>query len=229
MGIIADMLAIAVGILIGSLTRGRVKIKIDSYFAIAVMIISLLGFIENSFTVDAGRILGSDMMIVVFSLIIGSVIGDLLRLDERISNVGKGKSAMTNGVLDSIFLFGIGGLQISGPVLMAVTGDNSQLYLKAMIDFPLAMLTGASYGRRAAISALPVALIQVAVALVAHLLGDFISEGMLMSLCAIGFIILFFTGYNMMSSRDNRIKNTNMLPGVLIVILFHVIRGGFVK
>jgi uncharacterized membrane protein YqgA involved in biofilm formation len=226
MGIIADAIAISLGILIGSFTRGRVKFKIDKYFAIAVMIISLLGFIENSFTVSEERILGSDMMIVVFSLIIGSALGDLLRLEDRIGDYGKGEASSKNGVLDALFLFGIGGLQISGPILLAATGDSSQLYLKSMIDFPLAILTGATYGRRAAIAALPVALIQVAVAVVAFILGDFISGGMLMSLCAIGFIILFFTGFNMISPAEGKIKNTNMLPAVIFVIIFHLFKGG---
>jgi uncharacterized membrane protein YqgA involved in biofilm formation len=226
MGIIADAIAISLGILIGSFTRGRVKFKIDKYFAIAVMIISLLGFIENSFTVSEERILGSDMMIVVFSLIIGSALGDLLRLEDRIGDYGKGETSSKNGVLDALFLFGIGGLQISGPILLAATGDSSQLYLKSMIDFPLAILTGATYGRRAALASVPVALIQVAVAVMAFILGDFISSGMLMSLCAIGFIILFFTGFNMISPAEGKIKNTNMLPAVIFVIIFHLFKGG---
>ena len=225
MGIIADAIAISVGILVGSLSRGRVKFKLDGYFAIAVMIISLFGFIENSFTVSGERLLGADMMIVVFALVIGSIVGDHLRLEERVSNFGKGESSSRNGVLDAVFLFGIGGLQISGPILMAVSGESTQLYFKALIDFPLAILTGAAYGRRAAIAAIPVALIQMAVAFIAYLFGDFINEGTLMSLSAIGFIILFFTGFNMICPRENKIKNTNMIPAVLFVIIFQIFKG----
>ena len=225
MGIIADALAISGGILIGSASCGRIRIKLDSYFAIAVMIISLLGFIENSFTVSDERILGADMMIVVLSLIIGSAIGDLLRIEERVSNIGKGDNFVKNGIIDATFLFGIGGLQISGPILMAVAGDSSQLYMKAMIDFPLAILTGATYGKKAALAAIPVALVQAAALGLAYAFDSAISIGMLMSLSAIGFVILFFTGFNMICPEQRRIKNTNMLPGVIIVIILHILKG----
>ena len=225
MGILVDALAISGGILLGSCYKNKLKFKINQYFAIAVMIISLLGLIENVFVVSEHRILGSDMIVVVLSMIIGSALGDFLRLEDRLNHFGKGASASKNGFLDAVFLFGIGGLQIGGPILMAVSGDNSQLYLKAMVDFPLALLTGAAYGKMAMLSCIPVAMIQGAVALAAYFCGPFISEAMLMSLCSIGFIILFFTGFNMISSESHKIKNTNMLPAVLFVILFYVMKG----
>ena len=225
MGILADALAIAIGVLIGSCCKNKIKFKINQYFAIAIMTISLLGLIENMFTVSDGRLLGGDVMIVVFALIVGSVIGDLLRLEELANNFGKGENSRKNGVWDAIFLFGIGGLQIGGPILMAVEGDNSQLYLKAMVDFPFALLIGASYGKAPILSCIPVAAVQGIVAAIAYFAGGFISKTMLMSLCAVGFIILFFTGFNMLSGAEHKIKNTNMVPGVIFVILFHGLKG----
>ena len=225
MGILADALAISLGIFIGNVFKSKLKFKINQYFAIAVMIISLLGFLENILVVSESRILGANMIIVVFSLILGAALGDFLRLEERINDFGKGENSAKNGFFDAAFLFGIGGLQISGPILMAVNGDSSQLYLKALVDFPLALLVGASYGKFAMLSAIPVAALQGLVALLAYFSGDFISEEMLMSLCSMGFIILFFTGFNMISPAEKKIKNTNMLPGVIFVIIFHLVKG----
>ncbi len=228
MGILADAVSIAAGVLIGSACRRTLKFKINQYFAIGIMIISLLGLVENVFTVSEGRLSGGDMVVVVFSLIAGSVVGDLLHLEERANEFGKGENANRNGFWDAVFLFGIGGLQIGGPILMAVSGDHSQLYLKALVDFPFALLTGAAYGKIAALSCVPVAAIQAVVALIAYFCGAFISETMLMSLCAVGFIILFFTGFNMISGGENKVKTTNMVPGVLFVIVFHIMKGWLV-
>ena len=225
MGILADALSISIGVLIGSCFRKKLKFKINQYFAIAVMIISLLGLIENVFTVSHDRILGSDIVVVVVSLIAGSMLGDWLRLEERMHNCEKGEKPGKNGFWESVFLFGIGGLQIAGPILMAVNGDNTQLYLKAIVDFPFALLMGAAYGKAPMLSCIPVAAIQGLVAVAAYFCGNFISQPMLMSLCAMGFIILFFTGFNMISNTQNKIKNTNMVPGVLFVIAFYVMKG----
>lgn len=225
LGVIIDALAISIGIFIGSFCKNKLKFKINQYFAIAVMIISLLGLIENVFMVSQERILGGDTIIVVFSLMIGAFIGDFIRIDDRIEKFLKGNNSKGNGFWDAVFLFGIGGLQIGGPILMAVNGDNSQLYLKAMVDFPLALLIGASYGRLPMLASIPVAGFQGIIALLAYLFGDVISQSMIMSLCAVGFIILFFTGFNMLSGVENKIKNTNMVPAMLIVIVFNIIKG----
>ena len=225
MGILVNALSISISILIGSLCKNKLKFKINIYLAIAVIIISLLGFLENIFTIDGARLLSSNMLIVIFSLVLGSCLGDFLKIEDKIDSFVKLKGNSENGLLDAVFLFGIGGLQISGPVLMAVNGDNSQLFLKAMVDFPLGLLIGANYGKIASLSSIPVAFIQVVIATVSYFLGAFITQAMLMSLCSIGFIILFFTGYNMLSSTENKIKNTNMVPSVLLVIIFHAIKG----
>ncbi len=225
MGILADALSISIGILIGSFFRKKLKFRINQYFAIAVMMISLLGLIENVFTVSEDRLLGSDIVVVVVSLIAGSLLGDLLRLEERMHNFERGDSSAKKGFWEAVFLFGIGGLQISGPILMAVNGDNTQLYLKAIVDFPFALLIGAAYGRMAMLSFVPVAVIQGLVAAASYFFGNFISQSLLMSLCAMGFIILFFTGFNMIDTMENKIKNTNMVPGVLFVIAFYGLKG----
>lgn len=225
MGILVNALSISISILIGSLCKNKLKFKINIYLAIAVIIISLLGFFENIFMIDGARLLSSNMLIVIFSLVIGSCLGDFLKIEDKINDFVKLKGNSENGFLDAVFLFGIGGLQISGPILMAINGDNSQLYLKAMVDFPLGLLIGANYGVIASLSSIPVAIIQIIIAVIAYFAGAFITQSLLMSLCSMGFIILFFTGYNMLTSSENKIKNTNMVPSVLLVIILHAIKG----
>lgn len=224
MGILVDALAISAGILIGSCCKKILKFKSNPYFAMSVMIISLIGLIENVFTVSNDRVFSGGTILIVLSLIVGTIVGDLLHLDETMNKLGKRGTASQNGFLDAVFIFGIGGLQIGGPILMAVNGDNSQLYLKAILDFPLALLIGAAYGKIPMLSCIPVAAIQGLIALAAYFLGNFISQSMIMSLCAVGFIILFFTGFNMISGVQYKIKNTNMVPSMIFVIIFHVLK-----
>ena len=224
MGILVNALSISISILIGSLCKNKIKFKINIYLAIAVIIISLLGFLENIFMISDNRLLSTNMLIVIFSLVIGSCLGDYIKIEDRIDNFIKQKASKDNGFLEAVFLFGIGGLQISGPILMAVSGNNSQLYLKAMVDFPLGLIIGANYGKLASLSSIPVAILQCFIAIIAYFWGSFISQALIMSLCSMGFIILFFTGYNMLTTSENKIKNTNMVPSVFLVIIFHVIK-----
>lgn len=226
MGIIIDGLSISLGCLFGGLLSKRIKFKSGSALAIGVMIISLVGFLENLLSIsEDGNIVGEHTVTVVIALVLGCVIGDKLRIEERISSLSGGKAPALNGFVDATLFFGIGGLQISGPILLALTNDSFQLILKAVIDLPFALMMGAAYGKRTAFSAIPVALIQAAIALLAGSAGDFVSDDLLRQLCSIGYVILFFTGYNMISGARNKVENINMLPSIMLIIIYNIGRN----
>ena len=67
MGILVNALSISISILIGSLCKNKLKFKINIYLAIAVIIISLLGFFENILMIDEASLLSSNMFIGIFA------------------------------------------------------------------------------------------------------------------------------------------------------------------
>ena len=225
MGILADFLAIALGGLFGGLFRSKLSIKGNVIFGIGVMLISAVGIIENIFNVTDKRLESSDLLLIVGALILGFLLGEALHIENRISRVAKSDSTRMSAFLDATIFFGIGGLQICGPILLAVEGDSSQLYLKAMIDLPFALMYGAMYGKWVVLSALPVAAVQALIAVAAYFAGPFVSDAMLAQLCAVGYIILFFSGFNLLCERERRIHNINMLPAVLVIILYNLAVG----
>ena len=102
-----------------------------------------------------------------------------------------------------------------------MSGDNSQLILKGMIDFPFAIMFGISYGKKTAFSAIPVASIQVLIAALTMFFGQFLDASIIKQLCAIGYIILFFSGFNLINKT--KISNVNMILGIFIVLLYNII------
>ena len=84
-------------------------------------------------------------------------------------------------------------------------------------------MLGATYGKKVSLSAIVVVLVQIAVAVPAYWCGNFLSENLLCQLCSMGYLILFFSGFNMICSPEKKIKNINMLPGICLIILCHVI------
>lgn len=65
--------------------------------------------------------------------------------------------------------------------------------------------------------------VQVLIALIAYFSSNFFSNEMTAQLCAMGYIILFFSGFNLITNGKYRINNINMLPGIFLVVLFNVI------
>ena len=216
MGIILNAASIAGGTLLGNICFKRISGNSFSVFGISIMIISLVGFIENIFNVSEMKLESEMLLAVVFSLIVGSVIGEGVRIEDRLSNLSD------NAFLDATLFFGIGGLQICGPVLLAVEGDNSQLFVKSMVDFPFALMFGATYGKITSLSALPVAAIQMITAVAAYFASSFFDASVIGQLCAVGYIILFFSGFNLLCEKSHKISNVNMLPGILMIILVNI-------
>ena len=216
MGILANAGSIVLGTLLGSAFSKKFSSGSLSVFGISIMIISLVGFIENIFNATAIKLESGMLLAVVFSLITGTMAGEFLQIEDRLSRFSN------NAFVDASLFFGIGGLQICGPVLLAVEGDNSQLFLKSMVDFPFALMFGATYGKITSLSAIPVAVVQLIIALASYFAASFFDASVIGQLCAIGYIILFFSGFNLMCEKTFKINNTNMLPGILVVILINI-------
>ena len=184
------------------------------------MILSAVGFFENIFAIGEFSLTSQRLIPVVLSLIIGNTVGEAMKLEDRLSSLSGNKTAAMGAFVDATLFFGVGGLQVSGPIVLALTGDSGQLYLKSLIDFPFALMFGASYGAVAAASALPVAAVQILTLLAAGAVGALFTDAAVSQLCAMGYIILFFSGYNLLCESNRKVKNVNMLPGIFIIILF---------
>ena len=228
MGIVTNALVIGIFGLLGSVLKKTISNDIFRILGICIVIVSIVGFFENLYTIQNGKLISDNLPLLLIVLIIGNVLGEKLHINQHLSNLVKSDNAAQNAVTDSFLYFGIGGLQICGPITMVMQGDNSQLFLKSMIDIPFAIMFGATYGPWVALAAIPVALVQIAIALITWCMGNFFTEQVVKELCSLGFIILFFCGYNLFSQGKNKIDNLNMLPSILIILLYHGIRMLFI-
>lgn len=223
MGIFTNALAIILGGLFGDKLQKRSNSKNYHILGIGIMIVSLVGFLENVYNVQGKNIVSENLVIVLFLYLIGNKIGEVLQLENKLSNLSKTEDRSFNAFIDAALFFGVGGLQISGPLLLALNNDNNQLFIKTFIDMPFAIAFGAAYGKAVSLSAIPVAMIQILTASIAYFFSGFFSNEMVAQLCAIGYIILFFSGFNFMTDSKHRISNINMLPSVFLVILFNIL------
>ena len=223
MGIMINALSIASGSIFGSIFKDRIKLKNFTVLGISIMIISLVGFFENIFDINAMMLKSNDLLVVVFSLIIGTIIGDAIQLETRISNISRMSDKGFSSLIDATIFFAVGGLQICGPILLATVGDNSQLILKSIIDFPFALMFGITYGKKVALSSLPVAIGQVIIFLLTFVSKAFFDAIAIKQLCAMGYIVLFFSGFNLICESKYKINNVNMIIGIFIILLYNVL------
>ncbi|MBE6560652.1 MAG: DUF554 domain-containing protein [Ruminococcaceae bacterium] len=229
MGFIVDACSISLGGILGGIFKNKVHIGNFSALSIGIMLISIVGILENILSISDGKIVGEHTVVVSIALIVGYFIGDALKMEDRICGLSRGQNAAANGLIDSILFFGIGGLQISGPILYALEGDSFQLILKGVIDFPFALILGAAYGKKVSLSAAAVFFVQLIIAALAFCFERFLSANLLCQICSLGYLILFFSGFNMICSPQNKIKNMNFIPGIFLIIIYNVIAEGIIQ
>ena len=132
-------------------------------------------------------------------------------------------SGKAHAFITGTLFFGIGGLQITGPLLLATKADNTQLLLKSAIDLPFAITLGAACGFHLAFSAPPVMLIQLAIFGISFAAAPILTADFISQISALGYVILFFVGSDIFSTTKH-IQTVNMLPSIPLIIMYNIIK-----
>lgn len=171
----------------------------------------------------------SSMHVVVLGTIVGSFIGELLRVERRLEtgltrllSWSKRQPSAPDTTfmvqyLTLISLFCFGSMGIFGAVNEGITGKPDILLTKAGLDLFTAMIFGASMGMRVSLIAVPQFLIQASLCLSAGLFMPYVSQAMLNDFSSCGGIIFFATGLRMCGIKHFPVLN--MLPSLIIVVL----------
>lgn len=167
-------------------------------------------------------------VLFIVSLALGSLIGTMLDLDRRFQKlVGKySKSNLGQGLSTGILLYCIGTLSILGPVMSALYGDHTYLFTNAALDFVTSAVLASTYGIGMAIAAPVLFCWQGLIYFAAqYLSGTFFTEEMVAELCLVGGFLIASSGLGILKVKD--CKTLNMLPALLIPIVFFIVKNIF--
>ncbi len=165
-------------------------------------------------------------LIVIFSLITGTIIGELIDIEHRtnlFSDKIKSKfrsedSKFSEGMLTAFLLFCMGSMTILGAFEEGVKNDSSLLITKAVMDGFAAVALAASFGIGVAFSVIPLLIFQGGLSLLAYYFGNFLDDGIINELTATGGILLIGLGFNILEIKH--IKIFNILPALFFAVLF---------
>lgn len=166
-----------------------------------------------------------DPLVLIFSILIGGILGELFRLDERIelvSNILKKKigsqdEKFTQGAVTAFLIFCIGSMTIVGALTEGLSGDRSLLLTKAVLDGFTAIALASTYGLGVLLSVIPMLLFQGGLTLFASQFGGLFSQTLLLQLTATGGILILGISLNLLELT--KIKVVNLLPALLIAVL----------
>ena len=234
LGTIINVAAIIIGglggLLFGKLLKERFQDTLIKALGVCTMFIGISGTLEKMLTIADGGLSSNGTMMVIVSMAVGAVLGELVDLDGKLEKFGCWLKIKTGNARDNSFVHGfvttsltvcIGTMAIVGAINDGIFGDYSILVAKSALDLVLVMIMTASMGKGCIFSAIPVGLLQGSVTILAKLVEPLMTEGALYNLSMVGSMLIFCVGVNLIWER--KIKVANMLPALVIAVVWALV------
>lgn len=226
----------ALGVFIGAKISERLRNLVTDVLG-CVTIISAADALSTYWDVELQESMpkGWVILVVIFSLLIGALIGSALAIEDRLESIGNklksrfsknGSSNFVEGFVSASLIFAIGPLAILGSISDGMGTGIDQLVLKSTLDGFAALAFAASLGWGVALSALPVGIYQFAWTAVGLFLGAILTNYQVAAMTAVGGILLI--GISLRLLRIKQIAVGNLLPALAMAPLLALAAHQFV-
>jgi len=216
-----NMLAVAVGSILGLLLQSVFNEDIQGIVFQAVGLGTILIGLKMAL-----RLPGGYMLIFIFALILGGILGEVIGLAEWMSSlsdqlklfVGASDSNFTEGLITAFLLFCIGSMTIVGALEEGLSKNRSLIYVKSTLDGFTAIALTASFGIGVLFSIIPMLIFQGGITVLAVKLKPIFDQKTLDLVSAVGGILIIGISINMLQLGEITLEN--LLPSLLVAIIF---------
>lgn len=202
-----------VGLFAGKLLPERLQKTLMSALALVVIGIAIPSIGDSQ-----------KALVPILSMVLGTIIGELLDLDGAVIRLGDwlqrktgGRGRFTDGFVNSTMVFAVGAMSIMGGLNSGLLGDHTVLFSKSVIDGVSALLFASTMGIGVVFSSVPVLLWEGLVAVLASTLSPLLSADVIAEINSVGSLLLLTIGLNMLGVT--KIRVLNMVPAMFLPIL----------
>lgn len=227
-GTIVNVMAIIAGSVVGLLIKGgipeRISESIMKALGLCTFFIGVTGITGNSANLSS-----SDFMLVIISIVLGSLIGELLDLDKRLTMLGnkieammKGKGGrVSEGFVTASLLYCVGAMAIVGSLESGLTGIYKTLFAKSILDGVSAIIFTSTLGIGVVFSSISVFVYQGAITIAASALKSILVTSVINNMTIVGSLLIIGISINLMNL--GKIKVANLIPAVFIPMIYFII------
>lgn len=207
-GVIVNTVSVLIGGVIGLLFKKGIPNRIiDSVMRIMGAVVLSMGI--------RGIFKGENSMVLLVSIVLGTIVGELIDIDTRITKLGKrietkigtGASGFTQGFVTATLLFCVGAMAIVGSIQAGTAGDNSTLFAKSVLDGVSAVMLAATLGVGVLASAACVLILEGGIALLVGFLAPVLNSVMIAEMTCVGSLMIIVLGLNIMDITDYKVAN----------------------
>lgn len=219
-GAVVNFFTVIAGTLIGLLFKKgipeKVKTTLMNGMALCVLYIGISGILEEDINI----------LIIIMSFAIGSVIGEIIDFDSLVNQLGlslekkfgKSDTKIAEGFVASTLLFCVGAMTVVGSIDSGISGDNSTLYSKALIDGVAAAALTSSLGIGVILSSFSVLVIEGGITLLANVISPALTQSAVAHMSVVGSLLIIAISLNMLGIT--KIKVMNYLPSIFLPLIF---------
>ena len=226
LGTIVNFITIIVGAILGTLFKKGLPEKISKGvlvgMGLCVTFIAISGFNLDYSNLNA--------LIVVLSIAIGVIIGELLNIDDNLNKFGAflqkklvksddENNTFGKGFVNCSLIFCIGAMAING-ALQSATGEHSIYYAKSIIDGVTVLVMASTLGIGCILSAFSTAIYQGLLTLVFYLIINSVDQtsalyvDIVTHIGTVGSLLILAIGLNMLGVT--KIKTANLIPAMFV-------------
>ena len=218
MGTVINAIAIVIGGALGLLFRKGFPERVSQT---ALQVMGLFSMVVGL----TMAIQGKELILVLISLVLGAVLGELINIEGRLDKLGSSlekrlqlkEKTSAKGFIYTSLLFCVGSMAIVGSITDGLKGDHSILVTKAMMDGIISIPFAASMGIGVLGSSVPILLYQGGLTLLAWKLQSFFTPSMIGELTSVGGVIVMGIGINILGLQKVRVAS--LIPALPLIIL----------
>ena len=224
-GVLVNVITVILGSSVGLLFKKGIPEKVSSAAMTGLGACTL--YIGIS-----GSLVGDNVLILIASVVLGAIVGTLLNIDGAIGRMAGAvekkfrksgsEISVAEGMITATLLFCVGSMTVTGSIQAGLTGDNSVLITKAMLDLVSSMMLASSLGIGVLLSAAAVFVIQGGLVLLAGLISPIMSTGAINEMTCAGSILIIMIGTNLMGIT--KIKVADFLPAIVFApVIYNIV------
>lgn len=222
-GTVVNAIAIITGSLLGLLLKKGIP---EGYKKTVMQALSLVIILIGI----KGALVTNDLLVVIISLAIGSIIGEFVGIESRLEKLGRwiegrfpGESgSVSKGFVTASLVYCVGSMAIVGSFESGLTGNHQTLFAKSALDGISAIIFASTMGFGVLLSFIPVFLYQGILTLAAGLIKPFLVASVISQMSATGGLLITAIGINLLGIVKIRVGN--MLPAIFIPLVYYLIQ-----
>lgn len=180
----------------------------------------------------SGSLVGENSMILIISMVIGTLIGQGIDLEDKLQKLGnfieakfgasskegeEKKTSLAEGFVTASLLFSVGAMAIVGSLESGISHNHAVLMNKSMLDFVAAIIFSSSLGIGVAFSAVLVLVYQGGITLLAEWIAPLLTETVIHEMSCVGYVIIVGLALNMIGVT--KLKVMNYVPAIFVPIV----------